>query len=75
MEERELRDRFLKYSQNIYGLVTSSHSLTLEELISAINKYEEAIKLIHDNDIDVLVRKIKGFSIGVDQLEFESIKV
>ena len=44
MEEKELRDRFLKHSQRVYALATSCPPLTLSELVHNIVKFEEEIQ-------------------------------
>jgi hypothetical protein len=49
MEEKEMRDRFLKHSQKIYSMVVGSHNLSLEELVLAISKYEEEVTHLKEN--------------------------
>ena len=72
-----MRDRFLRYSKKIYSMISpsTSNTVTLDEIVIAISKYEEEIKHLKENQIDVLLRKVKSLSIGIDREEFQNIKM
>lgn len=49
-------------------------SPTLEDIIDYINKYEDIMAELRENEIDVYLRKIRSLSIGIDESAAETIK-
>jgi hypothetical protein len=72
-QEKETKDKLFAFGRGLYSMVSSGRSFSLENLVLEISKYEEIVNGISDNEIDVLLRQIKSYTIGVDRLELENI--
>jgi hypothetical protein len=44
--------------------------LSLDQVVEDIRGYEDIVEGIKDNCVDILLRKVKGFTIGIDKNSF-----
>jgi hypothetical protein len=53
---------------NLVQATSSTHDApTLHEIIDYVKTYEQIMAELNENEIDVYLRKIKSFSIGIDE--------
>ena len=77
-QERKLRQLSMTFCRGLFNMVqatsTTHDAPTLKEIIDYIKTYEEVMAELKENEIDVYIRKIKSFSIGIDESSAETIK-